>query len=275
VDDGSRLTATGVVWQADGVIVTTSHGVERDEELAVELADERETRLAATLVGRDPDTDIAVLRVGATGLPAMHAGRAGRHQGRAPGPGAGRPGTAGLQATVGIVSARQESQTGGVPEYILHTDAVLYPGFSGGALMDMSGRMVGLTNRAFGRGAGVALGTPLVARVVEALLTQGRVQRGYLGVRTQLVGLPSTLRQTLNLPEDRGLLVVGIENNSPAEAGGLLLGDLLLRVNNQPVGDVDALRGQLRSRKAGESVTLGIVRGGARHDLNVTLGVEA
>lgn len=273
VDDGSRLTATGVIWQADGVILTTSHGVERDEELAVELSDST-TRLPATVAGRDPDTDVAVLRVQASGLPAIE--RAGLDDARVGhlALALGRPGTAGLQATIGIVSSRQDSQTAGTPEYILSTDAVLYPGFSGGPLIDVGGRMIGLLNRAFGRGAAVALGTPLAARVADALLTQGKVSRGYLGVRTQLVALPVPLRQALNLGQERGLLVVGVEPNSPAEQSGLTLGDLLLSVNGQNVDDVDELRSHLRARRAGESVTLGVARAGSRHDLSVTLGVE-
>ena len=273
VDDGSRLTATGVVWTADGVILTTSHGVERDEELTVELSDG--AALAATLVGRDEDTDLAVLRVAATGLPAVEradpeAVKVG-HLVLA----LGRPGTAGLQATIGIISAKQETQTGGNPEYILHTDAVLYPGFSGGPLVDMNGGVVGITNRMFGRGSGVALGTPLAAHVAETLLAGGHVSRGYLGVRTQVVALPATLRDKLGAAQERGLLIVGLESGGPAEKGGLLLGDVLLGVAGEAVTDPDALRGYLRARNAGESVAFHLVRGGARHDLSVALGAES
>ncbi len=274
VDDGSRLTATGLVWREDGIILTTSHGVERDEDLAVELADG--ARLPATLAGRDPDTDLAVLRVQATGLPAVERADFGDAQVGHLVLALGRPGSAGLQATLGIVSARQESQTGDTPEYILHTDAVLYPGFSGGPLVDMRGRVAGVLNRGFGHGSGIALGTPLASRVADALLTRGTVSRGYLGVRTQLVALPAALRDSLGLThQERGLLVVGVEAGSPAERGGLGLGDLLLSVNGRPVDDVDGLRGHLRARAAGETVALGIVRGGVRQDRNVTLGAES
>lgn len=279
VDDGSRLTATGLVWREDGIILTTSHGVERDEDLAVELAGggaNGARRLPATLVGRDPDTDLAVLRVQATGLPAVERTDFDDAQVGHFVLALGRPGSAGLQATLGIVSARQESQTGDMPEYILHTDAVLYPGFSGGPLVDMRGRVAGVLNRGFGRGSGIALGTPLASRVADALLSRGTVSRGYLGVRTQLVALPGPLRDALDLAnQDRGLLVVGVEADSPAERGGLGLGDLLLAVNGRAVDDVDALRSHLRARAAGESVTLSIVRGGARQDLPVTLGAES
>ncbi len=273
VNDGSRLTATGLIWSEDGLIVTTSHGVERDEDLTIERADG--TTLPAVLVGRDPDTDVALLRVQATGLPAITPGdetqaRVG-HLVLA----LGRPGSAGLQATLGIISARLESQHGGQPEFILNTDAVLYPGFSGGALVNTAGQVVGLTNLAFGRGQGVALGIPVVANVVQALLAHGRVQRGYLGVRAQAVILPETLRASLKLEQTRGLLVVQAEPGGPAEQGGLLLGDTLLTLAGHSVEDVDDLRRQLRGYAAGQTIALGLARGGEWRDLSVTLGSEA
>jgi S1-C subfamily serine protease len=268
IEDGSRLTATGILWAADGVIVTTSHGVERDEELAIERTDG--TTLPATLVGRDPDTDVAVLRVSATGLPAVQtAPEADVKVGHLV-LALGRPGNSGLQATVGIVSARQESQSNGQAGYILNTDAVLYPGFSGGPLVDVSGRVVGMTNRMFGRGIGVALGSPIVTAIADAILQYGRVRRGYLGVRTQLVGLPESLRSAFRLTQERGLLIVQVEAGSPAEAGGLLLGDTLLAINGSALEDVEELR---RHLLAGQAIAIHLLRGGQPLDLNVTLGV--
>jgi S1-C subfamily serine protease len=268
IEDGSRLTATGMLWSAEGVIVTTSHGVERDEDLAIERADG--TVLPATLAGRDSDTDIAVLRISAAGLPAVQSAEAAEVRVGQLALALGRPGHSGLQATIGIVSARQETQTHGQPGYILNTDAVLYPGFSGGPLVDVSGRVVGMVNRMFGRGMGVAVGTPVVAQIVTALLTHGRVRRGYLGVRTQLVGLPESLRTALNLAQERGLLVIQVEVGSPAEQAGLLLGDTLLAINDQPLQDADELRRRLQ---AGQTVPLRILRGGELRDLQTTLGV--
>ena len=272
VDDGTRLTATGLIWAEDGVIVTTSHGVERDEDVTIEL--HNGTRLAASVVGRDNDTDIAVLRVQATGLTAVtlaedNAVRVG-HLAIA----LGSPGRSGLQATLGIISARLESQSGGNSEHILHTDAAFYPGFSGGALVNVAGQVVGLNNLMFGRGKSVALGIPIVRNVVAGLLKHGKMQRGYLGVRTQAVSLPAHLVQSLGIGQESGLLVVQVETGSPAEAGGLLLGDTLLHVNGQSVSDVDTLRNSLRVNQAGEQVALNVLRGGVLQTLNVTLGVE-
>lgn len=188
VDDGSRLTATGLLWTEDGVVLTTSHGTERDDDLLVELADG--TRLPAVLVGRDPETDLAVLRVSASGLrPVTKADPEAVQVGQLV-LALGRPGESGLSATFGIISARQDTQDRGRPEYVLHTDATLYPGFSGGPLVNVAGEVVGMTNLSYGRGMGFALGLPILAHVADALLAGGAVKRGYLGVSTQPVALP-------------------------------------------------------------------------------------
>lgn len=270
VDDGSRLTATGLIWTADGLVATTSHGVDRDENLSVELGDG--TRHTAALVGRDPDTDLALLRITATGLPAVTRAAADSARVGHLVLAIGRPGTAGLQATIGIISARMETERAGTPGYILHTDAVLYPGFSGGALVDASGGVVGLTNLVFGRGQGVAIGTPVVAQVLEALLAHGAVRRGYLGVRTQWVPLPEGLRKKRNLTQEHALLVVQVESGSPAEKGGLLLGDTLLSLDGEPLQDVDQLRRHLRDLQPGQEVRLQILRGGATRELTLAAG---
>jgi S1-C subfamily serine protease len=270
VDDGSRLTATGLIWSADGLIATTSHGVDRDENLAVEMADG--ARHSAALVGRDPDTDLALLRVQATGLPAVTSAEPDAVKVGHLVLAVARPGTTGLQATIGIISARMDTERDGALGYILHTDAVLYPGFSGGALVDMSSRVVGMTNLVFGRGKGVAIGAPVVRQVAEALLAHGRVPRGYLGIRTQLVALPEGLRKKRNLTQEHALLIVQVESGSPAEKGGLLLGDTLLSINGQAVSDVDQLRRHLRGLSPSRELTLQILRGGATRDVTVTAG---
>lgn len=268
VDDGSMLTASGIIWEADGVIVAASHAVEADEGVSVIFGDG--TRLDATLVGRDRDSDIAVLTVSAVGLPAIPretnetAVRVGNLA-----VAVARPGDAGLVATLGVISRKQETQTDGNPEYILNTDAILYPGFSGGPLVSADGKMLGLIDRLFGGGMGVALGTPLVARVVDSIRAEGTTQRGYLGVRTQLVGLPENLRAGLGLAQERGLLVANVEMGSAAETAGILLGDTLLKLNDTLLEDVFDLR---RHLKAGREVNLTVLRGGQIQQLTATVG---
>jgi serine protease DegQ len=275
VDDGSRLTASGLIWSADGLVVASSHGVERDEEVAVEVVEggaPAVKRLGATLVGRDPETDVALLRVEASGLPAVEsaaveAAKVG-HLVLA----LARPGEGGLHATAGIVSARLETERDGRPGYILHTDAVLYPGFSGGALVGMDGRALGMTNLLFGRGHGIAVGMPVVRQVAEALLAHGTVRRGYLGIGTQPVPLPEALRDRLGLGEARAALIVHVEPGSPAEQAGLLVGDLLLGIDEEPVEDAFALRRGLRARAAGQAVKLRLLRGGELREVAAILG---
>jgi len=272
VDDGSRLTATGLLWTEDGVVLTTSHGTERDDDLLVELADG--TRLPAVLVGRDPETDLAVLRVSASGLrPVTKADPEAVQVGQLV-LALGRPGESGLSATFGIISARQDTQDRGRPEYVLHTDATLYPGFSGGPLVNVAGEVVGMTNLSYGRGMGFALGLPILAHVADALLAGGAVKRGYLGVSTQSVALPQSLQTALAVSQERGLLVVQVESGGPADTAGLSLGDILLGLGGAALDDVDDLRRHLRGLAAGQAVTLDLARGGAAHSLTVTLGAR-
>ena len=272
VDDGTRLTATGTLWSAEGVVVTTSHGVERDEDLAIELADG--SRHVATLIGRDHDTDLAVLKVAATGLPAIPLAEPMDAKTGQFALALGRPGTHGLEVTLGLLNARIESQSGGNPEYILHTDATFYPGFSGGPLVDMRGKLIGLCNLSYGRARNVALGTPTVAHVVEAILARGRVQRGYLGIRTQAVTLPESVRARLGLQQAHALMLVGTEEGGPADQGSLMLGDTLLGLDDRTVADVNDLRRYLRSQSAGRQVTIHLLRGGELFHIPVTLGAD-
>lgn len=272
VDDGSRLTATGLIWTADGLIVTTSHGVERDENVTIELADG--TVHAAVIVGRDNDTDVALLRVNAQGLPAVQPAADEEARVGSLVLALARPGQAGLQATLGIISGRQDSQKEGKAEYILHTDANLYPGFSGGALVTMNGQVAGMTNLLFGRGKGIAIGAPIIANVAQTLLTTGTARRGYLGLSTQQVAISASLKTSLSLTQESGLLAVQVEPGSGAEQGGLFIGDTLLALNGQTVTDVDTLRQHLRPLQAGQTLDLQILRGGQLHDVQVVLGIR-
>lgn len=266
VDDGTRLTASGLVWEP-GVIVTTSHGTERDDELFVVTADG--TRLPAKLIGRDPETDLAALRIegDAELTPVTRPA-----EGFEPRLGqlaltVSRPGDYGLVATLGLVASIQPTQTAGTPEYIVSTDADLYPGSSGGALLSTGGTLIGLLNRGFGRGMGVALGTPLVARVVSSLLQHGRVPRGYLGLKMQCVALPDALRVTHSLAQESGLLVIHVEPGSAADAAGVQMGDTLIGLDGAPLDDVSGIRERLA---AGRAFTLEVLRAGQRHTFSGT-----
>lgn len=269
IDDGTRLTASGTIWTEDGVIVATSHGVERDEDLAIETA--TGDRFPATVVGRDPDSDIAVLKADATGLKPLP--QAGPDEAKI---GAlvlalGRPGRAGLQATMGIINSVHSIRTRSGEGRLIHTDAVFYPGFSGGALVNTEGRFVGMVNVGWGRGRGVSMGAGLVQEAVDALLQHGSIKRGYLGITSQPAGLP----EGVHGDQAYGLLVTSVEPGSAAHLGNVLLGDTILALNEIPTSDPHDLRHILRSLREGEVASITVLRGGVVQTLSVTLGARS
>jgi S1-C subfamily serine protease len=273
VEARRRLPASGIVWSADGVIVTAHHVVEEDEVIGIGLADGR--TVAATLVGRDPTTDIAVLRAQATGLkPPAWAGAENLKVGHLA-LALGRP-VQNVMATLGIVSAlKQDWRTpaGGQMDYYLQTDALMYPGFSGGPLVDVDGRFLGLNSSALLRGISLAVPTGTLQRVVAALLAHGHMRRGYLGVSAQAVRLPAGLAEQLS--QETGLLLGSVEAGSPAEQGGLFMGDTIVALDGQPVRHLDDLLGLLSGDRVGQSVAVRIVRGGQVLDVKVVVGEQA
>jgi S1-C subfamily serine protease len=152
------------------------------------------------------------------------------------------------------------------------SDVAMYPGFSGGALIDAAGNLIGINTSVLVRGVATAVPVQTVERVVEMLATHGRVRRGYLGVSSHPVPLPEDLRQRHGLRQSTGLLVVGVEQGSPAEKAGLVLGDVLVAFGGQPVRDGDDLQGQLGPDTVGTEVSLRILRGGEPRELGVSVG---
>jgi S1-C subfamily serine protease len=273
VEARRRLPASGVVWSSDGVIVTAHHVVQQEDAIGVGLPSGE--RVTATLVGRDPTTDLAVLRVEATGLNTPQWStpddlRVG-HLVLA----LGRPGRT-VQATLGIVSAMGEgwrTPAGGQVARYLQTDVVMYPGFSGGTLVGARGQVLGLNTSALLRGISLALPSPTVRRVVETLLSHGRMRRGYLGVGAQGVRLPASVAETLG--QETGLLLVSVKPGSPAERAGLLLGDAIVGLDNQPVRRMDDLPALLSGDRVGSSVPVRIVRSGEVEELQVVIDERA
>jgi len=267
-----RLPASGIVWSADGVIVTAHHVVEREENITIGLAD-GET-VSATLVGRDPTTDLAVLRIDTKNLSVptwatfeAHSVQVG-HLVLA----LGRPGKT-VQATLGIISALSENWRtpgGSQLDYYLQTDVVMYPGFSGGPLVSAAGQVVGLNTSALLRGVSAAVPATSMRKVVEALLADGRIKRGYLGVSTQPVRLPAALSNQLN--QETGLLLVAVEPDSPAEKGGLLLGDTIVALDDSVVRQHDDLLAQLGADRVNTEVSIRVIRGGQLQDVAVVIG---
>ena len=269
VEGRRRLPASGIVWSDDGIVVTAHHVVERDDRIGVGLADGKQ--VDAELVGRDPTTDLAVLRVeGAQPSSAMSAQEDDLSVGHLV-LALGRPGRT-VQATLGIVSALGTSwrtAAGGTIDRYLQTDVVMYPGFSGGPLVDAEGKVLGLNTSAL-RGVSLTIPNLTLDRVVESILSHGRVQRGYLGVGVQPVNLPEAISKELG--QDTGLILISVEPDSPAEAGGLTLGDTLLSVNGEPVRRLGDLLSLLSGELVGEQVLISILRGGEPGEQTVTVG---
>lgn len=267
-----RIPASGVVW-APGVVVTADHVIEREDDITVAGADGNEIK--ATLAGRDPGSDIAVLRVEGGSLTVAEQG---------PGPGVGsivlavgRPGADGPMASMGVVSAvggPWRTGRGSQVDGYLRADVTLYPGFSGGPLVDASGRVAGITSSRLGRGAGLTIPAAAVQKVVDQLLTGGRVKRAYLGIGSQQVRLPAPLAQAAG-GQETGLLIVSVEQGSAAEQGGLLIGDILVAFAGSPVKDTDGLQGVLTAERVGQASPVDVLRGGERRTITVTVGERA
>jgi S1-C subfamily serine protease len=273
VDARRRLPASGIVWSSEGIIITAHHVLRRDDGITVHLPGG--AAAPATLVGRDPTTDLAVLRLETSEVvPATFAGPDALSVGHLV-LALGRPGQT-VQATLGIISALGQgwhTRAGGEVDRYLQTDVVMYPGFSGGPLVDVSGQVLGLNTSALMRGVSLTVPVPTLHRVVETLLAHGRMRRGYLGVGIQPVRLPAELAEQAG--QDTGLLLVQVMSDGPAEQGGLLLGDTIIALDDQPVLHHDALSALLSSGRVGQTATVRIIRAGQVQDLQVVVGEKA
>lgn len=270
VEGRRRLAGSGIVWTGEGVVVTAHHLLERDQDLRVGLQDGGQ--LSAELVGRDPTTDLAVLRPSGeldggiswdqgedlkVGNLVVALGRP-RHR---------------VQATMGIVSSWADpwrTPMGGQVDRYLQTDVVMYPGFSGGPLVGATGTVLGVNTSGLLRGVSLTVPTITVQRVVNELLEHGSVRRGYLGVAAQPVELPERIRAELG--QEAGLLLVTVEPDSPAEAAGLALGDTLVTADGEPTQRLRDLLGALEADRVGNELELQVLRGGQLTTRTVVVG---
>jgi S1-C subfamily serine protease len=255
-----RFSSSGVFWRP-GIVVTAEHTIRREEEIAVTLPDGKNA--AATLAGSDAGTDLAVLRVEG-GEPAPRAATE-------PTPGnlalsIGRSQDSGVNATLGIVSAVSGSWRtwrGGRLDRYIRLDLTLYPGSSGGAVVDTAGETVGIATSALSRIAGVAIPASTIDRVVDEILARGRVARGYLGVGLQPVELPD---------HHKGLIVLSLEPDGPAAKAGVLIGDVLVSLGGVAVEDTDDVQAALERHGVGQGVEAEVSRGGASRTIAIVVG---
>lgn len=267
-----RIPASGILWRT-GVIAAANHTLHRDDDITVTTADGK--RVPATIAGRDPTTDLAVLRVDASDQPTAEIADSDALAVGSFALAVGRPGNA-VTATFGIVSAlgpEWRTWRGGSIDRWIRLDLRIADGFSGGALVTSAGTIAGLNTSGLTRGSAIAIPTSTVDRVVTQLLTTGHVPRAYLGLGLQVgIRLPAALTTKLGRDSDLAPIIVSIESGSPADKGGLLVGDILAGVDTTVVHDASDLMGVLTADRIGKPLTLRIVRGGEPRELTVTVG---
>ncbi len=263
-----RIPSTGVHWRS-GIVVTAEHTVRMDDEITVGRPDGRS--VPATLGGRDPSTDLAVLIVQDADFPVAALGEPASlkvgHMVLALGHGP--------RASWGVVSAlggRWRTGRGGEIDQLIHVDLVLYPGFSGGPLVDTAGRVVGINTSGLSRHLPVAIPASTVTRLAEELITRGHVRRGYLGVGFHPVRLLPTFVRSLGIAGEVGLVVVNLQPDGPAARAGLLLGDMLVTVEGTPVRDAGDVQALLGPERVGRPVRASIIRAGTLAEITITVG---
>ncbi|HLJ47145.1 MAG TPA: S1C family serine protease [Bryobacteraceae bacterium] len=266
-----RFDSSGVHWKP-GIIVTAEHTIRRDDDIRITAANG--VAHTAELVGRDPGTDLAVLRVKDLDVPVAPRAESG----------AARPGNVVLavgrmkdsaSAAFGVLSSISgPSQTwrGGRLDQVVRLDLSLHPGASGGAVVDASGNLIGIATSALSRVSVFAIPLSTVGRVADKLLAHGRVPRGYLGVGLQPVSIPDHLKSKLNLSSSSGLIAISVDPEAPAGRAGMVIGDILLELSGAPIGDSEDVQEALDSDSIGKTIKARILRGGELTDLDVTVG---
>jgi S1-C subfamily serine protease len=266
-----RHPATGVIWQK-GVVVTASHALSAGEITAIGAQGKS---LAAEFAGSDPGTDLAVLKLADQNLPPANVGDA---KGLKIGHlvlALGRTRRGNLVSSSGVISGLMgpwRTWRGGEIDQFVRPDLVLYPGFSGGPLLDSSEHVLGINTAGLRRGLPMTIPSSTVSRIVQELVEKGRIARPYLGLAMQSVALPVELRNKLNLAGTSGALIMHVEPDGPAGKAGILLGDILTAIRGKSIEDSDDIQVQLGRSRVGESVAMSLIRGGERLEVHVELG---
>lgn len=279
VNGRRRFPASGLIYRG-GFVLTADHAVERDEEITVQLHDGSE--LPAAVAGRDPGSDLALLKL-ETGAgdpirPAEGEARVGELV-----LALGRPTASGIQASLGVVSAvrgvprmsrrgRRQQRWSISGESYIYTDAVPYPGFSGGPLINASGAVLGLNTSGLVHGTSLAIPIHRALELAGMLAEHGSVRRGYLGIRSQITPLDNKQQAALGREQEAGLLLVWIEEGSPAAEGGLIVGDILVGLEGEPVYDHDSLQETLAGELVDLPAQVEVLRGGTATVVSVKVG---
>ncbi len=265
-----RGVGSGFILSADGFVMTNAHVVEGADEVIVTLTDKREFK--AKIIGSDKRTDVAVVKIDATGLPAVKVGDVSRLKAGEWVMAIGSPFGLDNTVTAGIVSAKQRDTGDYLP--FIQTDVAINPGNSGGPLINMRGEVVGINSQIYSRSGGfmgISFAIPIdeAIRVSDQLRTSGRVTRGRIGV--QIEGVSKDVAESIGLGKSQGALVRGVEPGSPAEKAGIEAGDIITRFDGKPVDRVADLPRLVGNTKPGTKATITVFRRGATRDLSVTI----
>ncbi len=270
--DPQQGVGSGVIVSPEGYILTNNHVVEQAEEITVVLNDGRRT--SAKLVGTDPETDLAVLKINLDNLPVMVMSNSDHTQVGDVVLAIGNPFGVGQTVTSGIVSALGRNQLGiNTFENFIQTDAAINPGNSGGALVDVQGNLLGINTAIYSRsggsmGIGFAIPVSTARQVLEGIVKEGQVVRGWIGVEP--TDITPDLAKTFNVPRDKGVIITGVLQTGPAFKAGVRPGDVMLAVQDQPVQTVSELLAQVSALKPGEPARLKVLRRSDEMVLNVT-----
>jgi len=266
-----RMPASGIAY-APNLVLTADHVVEHEKDITIILPDGTET--SANLAGRDAGSDLAVLKLERAAGSVAEITKSPARLGQIALVLA-RPTRDGIEASLGTVSAIGgpiRTGHGGMLERYIRTDSISYPGFSGGPLVAADGTVLGLNTSGLARGAAITIPADIAWKVAEILAKHGHIKRGYIGIRSQTVEIPTASQKALKRDQSTGLLVVGVENDSPASKGGLIVGDILVAVAGEPVLHHDELFTRLSGDVVGKSTPVEILRGGQPQTLSVLIG---
>jgi Do/DeqQ family serine protease len=264
---------SGVIVSADGYLLTNNHVIEGADDIEVQLSDGRQAR--AKVVGADPETDVAVLKISLDKLPVITFGNADAVQVGDVVLAIGNPFGVGQTVTSGIVSALGRNQLGiNTFENFIQTDAAINPGNSGGALVDANGNLLGINTAIYSRtggslGIGFAIPVSTARLVMEGLISEGQVRRGWIGVEPR--DLTPEIAETFNLPVKQGVLITGVLQNGPAAKGGMRPGDVVVKVAETPVTNTVQLLAAVAALKPQTPATIGIQRGDKAMELKVVV----
>jgi S1-C subfamily serine protease len=267
-----HLSSSGVYWR-DGIIVTAAHTIRRSDDISVILASGQS--VVTSLIGVDPTTDLAVLKIENGELSPPVFGDPSQlkvgHLILAVGRGAQR----GLNATLGIVGVLSDgwrTWRGGLIDQFIGLDLVLHPGAAGGPLTDSHGRVLGINTLGLSRSMALTIPVSTVNRVIARLVEKGHISLGYLGLGLRAIPLPENLKSALNLSGDSGLIVVSVEPDGPGSQAGVLFGDVIVALESTAVSNIRDLQPFLEPEFVGRTIPASIIRGGKTIEINVTVG---